>query len=230
MTRIKILFLGGVVIALVATAYMTGFLRFNYPRAAVQGIDVSHHQGNVDWKVIPKDKVTFVYIKASEGGDLRDKNFISNWNGARAAGFQTGAYHFFTLCRDGITQARNFRDLVPLEKESLPPAVDLEYVGNCAARPERTKFLKELADFIQEWQVFYMQKPVLYTTNEFYRDYLKDSEFESYPLWVRNVFGKPSRETYPSMMLWQYADNARLKGINGPVDLNIRVSGPVIAP
>lgn len=209
------------------TGYFTGLLRFNFPSAQdypVQGIDVSHHQGEIDWAAIPKDKIKFVYIKASEGGDWRDKAFEQNFSGARAAGLDVGAYHFFTLCKDGITQARNFMGVVKIDGAMLTPVVDLEYVGNCSARPSKEDFLRELNNFVQEWQAFYMKKPVFYTTKEFYDDYIKGSAFESYPLWLRDVFLEPDIKKYPSMILWQYADNARLNGIEGPVDLNARVN------
>ena len=114
-------------------AYTHGVFRFNYPSASSfssEGIDVSHHQGEIDWPSIPKERISFAYIKATEGGDWKDKNFLSNWNGAKQAGLKVGAYHFFTLCRNGKTQARNFIDYVPNESSMLAPVIDLEYVGN----------------------------------------------------------------------------------------------------
>ena len=211
-------------------SFFLGFLRLNYPSLKtypVQGIDVSHHQGEINWSSIPKDKVKFVYIKATEGGDWRDPMFTQNWTGAKNSGFEVGAYHFFTLCRDGITQAKNFMNLVDTSNGMLPPVIDLEYVGNCAARPSREEFLLQLSDFVQEWQTFYMRKPVFYTTKEFYHDYLEGTDFVSYSLWIRDIFAKPDVKDYPSMVLWQYADNARIDGIKGPVDLNVAISGTI---
>src|SRR4051794_5467055 len=63
----------------------------------LQGIDISHHQGAIDWARLPGQGVDFAYIKASEGGDHRDPAFAANWAGARKAGIRRGAYHFFTL-------------------------------------------------------------------------------------------------------------------------------------
>ena len=62
-----------------------------------QGIDVSHHQGPIDWTALPVQGVDFAYIKATEGGDHRDTRFAENWRASRAAGVRRGAYHFFTL-------------------------------------------------------------------------------------------------------------------------------------
>src|SRR5438128_304537 len=61
-----------------------------------QGIDVSHHQGAIDWAVLPAQGVDFAYIKATEGGDHVDRLFARNWQAAADAGMKRGAYHFFT--------------------------------------------------------------------------------------------------------------------------------------
>ena len=62
----------------------------------VHGIDVSHHQGSIDWSAVAGDDVGFAFIKATEGGDHIDRRFEENWIGAAKAGIPRGAYHFFT--------------------------------------------------------------------------------------------------------------------------------------
>ena len=52
----------------------------------VHGIDVSHHQGAIDWQAVAGDGVAFAYIKATEGGDFTDRRFAENWAAAVAAG------------------------------------------------------------------------------------------------------------------------------------------------
>ena len=116
-----------------------GFVRFVYPSWAtypVRGVDVSHHNGGVDWPRIRAAGYAFAYLKASEGATWRDSTFRRNRAEAERAGLVTGAYHFFTLCRPGLDQARNFADAIgPPAAVSLPPAVDLELGGNCGERP-----------------------------------------------------------------------------------------------
>jgi lysozyme len=101
----------------------------NYRPALVEGerygLDVSNHQGAIDWERVAGDDIDFVYIKATEGGDFVDSRFEDNWRGAGAAGLDRGAYHFFTLCRTGADQARNFLDVVPHLEAELPLAIDL---------------------------------------------------------------------------------------------------------
>ena len=213
-------------LVLIITLFFLGFIRPNNPDIkdfAAHGIDVSHHQGVIDWNAVPKDKATFVYIKSTEGGDWKDTRFKENWNGARGAGLKFGAYHFFTLCREGKTQAKNFIEVVPNVKNALPPAIDLEYVGNCSARPDKDKFLKELDDYVDVVTTHYDVQPILYVTEEFYDDYLADTKYMIFPLWVRDVWLRPSKKEYPTMVYWQYADNGRLIGINGPVDWNVQI-------
>lgn len=65
----------------------------------VHGIDVSHYQGNIDWKMLTQTRqgkfpIHFVFMKASEGGDYGDKAFSSNFDSAKTYGFIRGAYHF----------------------------------------------------------------------------------------------------------------------------------------
>ncbi len=79
----------------------------------IQGFDVSHHQGDVQWHKISPQKYAFVYLKATEGGDFKDRKFQDNWLKAREHGFLVGAYHFYRLCRDGAIQAENFIATVP---------------------------------------------------------------------------------------------------------------------
>lgn len=90
------------------------------------GIDVSAHQDVIDWRQVASDGITFAYIKATEGGDFTDDRFEENWRGAREAGLDRGAYHYFTLCTPGADQALHFLDVAAPESEALPPAVDLE--------------------------------------------------------------------------------------------------------
>jgi len=149
--RLIILLTGPVLLAALALAlslYMP-YWRPSDSEHPIQGIDVSHHQNHIDWAALPAQGVDFAYIKATEGGDHRDRLFHANWQGAHAAGIARGAYHFFTLCRPGGEQAMNFAGTVPREPNLLPPAVDLEFGGNCAARPSRDALLRELTAFLQ---------------------------------------------------------------------------------
>lgn len=195
-----------------------GFLHWQPDRGRypLRGIDVSHHQGAIDWTAVARDDVAFAYLKASEGGDHRDRLFAENWRSARAAGVATGAYHFFTFCRSGAEQARNFIAAVPVEADALPPAVDLEFGGNCGARPDGAAMRVELDAFLIAVENAYAKPALLYVTPEFF-----DAYRESLParaLWRRSIVRAPDARA--SWAVWQYHNRARVDGIVGPVDLN----------
>jgi lysozyme len=191
-------------------------------RFPVQGIDVSHHQGAIDWPRLPAQGVDFAYIKASEGGDHRDRRFAANWSGARRAGIARGAYHFFTLCRPGKEQAANFIAAVPADPDALPPAVDLEYMGNCRRPVGPAQFRAELAAYIKAVETHYRRPILLYLTAEFDRAYQVSARVDR-PLWLRALVREPRFGARP-WRLWQVSNFRRLRGIEGRVDWNVRRS------
>jgi lysozyme len=200
-----------------------GVIRFNYPdrdEFPVQGIDVSHHQGEIDWPRLRGGGMRFAYIKASEGADFVDEDFRASWDGATAAGLVPGPYHYFTLCTPGAAQGAHFIAVAPRSAApSLPPAVDLEYGGNCGARPSRAGFQRELRAFLDVVEAHWGCRATLYVTRDFYATYMR-GEPHANPLWVRDVYREPRLRDGAQWALWQYANRGRLDGIDGFVDFN----------
>ena len=184
-----------------------------------QGIDVSHHQGHIAWAKLPRQGVDFAYIKATEGADHVDRRFRLNWRAAGSAGIQRGAYHFFRLCGSGRAQAMHFVRTVPFDSAALPPAVDLEFPGNCRARPSRAKVHRELRNFLNIVEASYGKRAVLYLTRRFDRHYQISAAFER-PLWLRSLHTEPSFGARP-WAIWQVSNVRRLHGVNGHVDWNV---------
>ena len=217
---LNILFVGTLVYELLKS----GVIRFNYPdkkEFPVRGIDVSHHQGKIDWKKLTTQDVHFAYIKATEGEDFLDEDFKQNWLAARDAGIVPGAYHYFTLCKTGYEQANNFLARIGLPSaHTLPPAVDLEFAGNCKARPSPEALHKELEIFLDLVQQAWGCRVVLYSDSDFYETYLQN-EFTDNPLWIRDLYRQPSQRQYREWQFWQYANRGKLDGIKGFVDLNV---------
>lgn len=203
--------------------FENGYLRFNYPSTThypIRGIDVSHHQGKIDWQALRDEQLHFIYIKASEGGDHKDRRFKANWDEAARSGMVRGAYHFFTFCKDGKSQALNFIDTVPVAEAMLPPVIDIEYAGNCKTRPERAALLTELRLFATEVERVYKRRPIFYVTEEIYADYLR-GQINDYPLWIRDIYFEPRFTDRSEWVFWQFANRGRVKGISGAVDLNV---------
>jgi lysozyme len=214
-----------VVLALAAAAaggYFSGLWRFNSPSREefpIRGVDVSHHQGAIDWPAVAEEGNRFAYIKATEGGDFKDPAFQRNWDGAKASGIAVGAYHFFTFCRPGAEQARNFIAAVPAEAGALPPVIDFEFAGNCAERPAREAVLKELSSFSVLVGERYGKKPVLYAAPSAYARYLA-GRTDGYRVWLRQIFYRPGKLDGRDWAIWQYSDNSHVRGINGLADQN----------
>lgn len=191
-------------------------------RYPVRGIDISHHQGPVGWDKLAAQRVRFVYLKASEGGDWTDPLFARNLASAPRKGIALGAYHYFTLCTSGKKQAANFLAAVGEgTKLSLPSAIDVEYVGNCAARPPRAVFARELIGFMDIVKARLGATPVIYSTQSFFEDYLSGPEFAPYALWVRNLVGEAHWSKGRRVLFRQFSDHARFDGLKGPVDVDV---------
>ena len=185
----------------------------------VQGIDVSNHQGAIDWPRLPEQGVDFAYIKATEGGDFTDKSFAKNWEAAGKAGVRRGAYHFFTLCRSGAEQAAHFIATVPKVPDALSPAVDLEYMGNCRERPKIANVQAEIATYLSAIEAHYGRQAVLYLTEEFDDAYGVSARFDR-PLWLRSLVREPNFGARP-WHIWQVSNFRQLDGIKGRVDWNV---------
>lgn len=211
------------VIVLSALFFEKGYIRLNYPCPddyPVRGIDISHHQRTIDWDLLVRENIDFAFIKATEGGDHKDTRFDEHWERAGELGIVRGAYHFFTFCKPGSEQAANFIETVPVEEMTLPPVIDLEFGGNCSARPSKEEVLAEIADFSDLIEQRYGRRPIIYATNQSYREFLA-GELPGYTIWIRDIYSKPKLPDGREWNFWQYANRGRLFGVEGFIDLNV---------
>lgn len=182
----------------------------------LRGIDVSHHQGHINWRHVVEDDVAFAFIKATEGGDHTDREYAANILAAEKVGIRAGPYHFFTFCRSGREQAQHFLKTIENYPRSLLPTLDLEFGGNCAAQPSLESMEKEINAFLDVVETHINRPMQLYVTSEFLAAY--GSALPSRPLWVRSIALEPSTAQWS---FWQYHNAGRVDGITGPVDLNV---------
>jgi lysozyme len=185
--------------------------------APVAGLDVSHHQGRIDWpRVANEGKVQFVFIKATQGKSRVDPAFRRNWREARRAGLRVGAYHYFSFCSPAEDQARNFLAVLPRSRDALPPAVDVEHLLNCAPDPDPGKVRADLRRFLEIVERATGKKPVLYATADVLSEYVLGHL--DVPLWVRSTPEDPEPVLQLKWRVWQYDDQSAVPGIEGPVD------------
>jgi lysozyme len=184
------------------------------------GLDVSRHQGNVDWQKVHDDDIEFVYLKATEGGDYVDKMYQSNTTEATQAGLKVGAYHFFTFCRSGADQAANFLRVAPPRDDALSPALDIEYKGNCKKRPSRDDLLREVQSFVSIVEKAWHRPLITYVLYDTEHDYKIEQAFDR-RRWQRKLFRRPTNTKW---QVWQVSFRAKVEGISGAVDLNVASS------
>lgn len=200
-----------------------GEVEFNHPSKAkypVRGIDISHHQGTIDWRKVNSEAFRFVYIKATEGETFKDHQFKTSWNNAKARGLDVGAYHYFTFRRSGRLQAQNFISEVPPEKGMLPPVIDLEFTGNDRRVKTREELCLELDTLESILYAYYGVPPIFYVSKEAY-DFFLSGRYKRNLIWIRNVYYKPALSDGRKWMFWQYSSRGKVAGFTSPVDMNV---------
>lgn len=187
----------------------------------IHGLDISHHQGDINWEVLTQSQenqppIRFIFIKATEGGDLLDTRFHTNFTQAKQKGFTCGAYHFYNPQTSPGRQAAFFIQNVTLSTGDLPPVLDIEKRGN---KPLST-FQHEILTWLQKVEKHYQTKPIIYTSYRFKESYLNDSIFNTYPFWIAHYYVE--QVSYPHQWhFWQHTDNATIPGVQSLVDLNV---------
>lgn len=189
----------------------------------VHGIDVSKHQGTIDWKRVSQMKkngiqLSYVFIKATEGITRQDSKFETNWKQSAQNGLIRGAYHFYYPSRDAAKQADNFIKMVKLTKGDLPPVIDIEQSNGKSAR----KICDDAKVFLDKLETHYKVKPIIYTNINFYNTYLI-GYFDDYPLWIAGYFDHDRfyNEFKTSWIFWQHSESGNVDGIRGKVDFNV---------
>ena len=187
---------------------------------SMHGIDVSHYQGDINWKMLKQTRqgkfpVEFIFMKATEGGDFSDDRFVANFDSAKVHGFIRGAYHFYNPKTDADKQADFFIRSVKLEPGDLPPVLDIEMKSK-----DVKKLQQDLKIWLRKVENHYGVKPIIYASYKFKTKYLNDSVFDSYPYWIAHYYVDSVRYQ-GDWKFWQHTDVGTLPGIDEKVDLNI---------
>ena len=183
-----------------------------------QGIDVSHYQGRIDWEEVATDKkISFVYIKATEGANLVDEFYLRNLYGAKRVGIPVGSYHFFSPSVSALVQLENFRSTVDPRQQDLIPIVDVEKRGKVSL----VQFQRNLKTFLDAVEHMFGVKPIIYTGVNFYAKYL-EGKFTGYKFMVARYADEfPGLSEDVPIVLWQYSSTSYVDGIRGHVDKSV---------
>ncbi|OAZ43349.1 GH25 family lysozyme [Paenibacillus polymyxa] len=200
-----------------------------------QGIDVSHHQGDINFKKVAADGISFVFIKATQGRSFRSKTFLQFVKDAKAAGLLIGAYHYIddSATTPGLArqEAANFvsaiKDAGGVSTFDLPPVMDYESNKSNLSKTAITAVAKA---FLQEVERLTGVRPIVYTYPSFIGNF---SGLSGYPLWIARYHATkapPDASGWSRWDFWQYSDGQyggtlpngkmRVNGVAGPVDLN----------
>lgn len=189
----------------------------------VRGIDVSAHNGDIDFNAVAADSIRFAYLKATEGAEFCDPLFARNYRKASRSGIKVGAYHFFRFDTPGHLQAYNFMNAIADKKLDMPPAIDVEDWNNADDVPVND-VIDQLASMVEVMHSA-GRKIVIYTNKKGYDAYIS-GHFDTIQTWMCSLDGQPSDTI--NWALWQYSHTGRVRGINGPVDLDA-FRGPLSA-
>ena len=189
--------------------------RFRYP---IAGIDVSKHNGDIDFNLVRDDDYQFVFIKASEGKTHRDEAFDVNYQRAVEAGLKVGAYHFFRKNRTGREQADNFLGVVSGKHFDLPLVIDLEDDWGNGAMISRATALERIMEMIGILQDKGYDV-MIYTNKDGYDKYYKGMLGDC-DLWLCS-FTSPDLMPNLPHRFQQYSHEGTVSGVKGDVDLNV---------
>ncbi|MGL2988074.1 glycoside hydrolase family 25 protein [Flavobacterium sp. RSSA_27] len=184
------------------------------------GIDVSEYQGKISWSYVDTIEnhypLHFVFIRATAGNNVVDRRFKRNWEGAKKNKMIRGAYHYYRPNENSLEQATLFIKTVRLEKGDLPPVLDIEKLPKNQSMANLKKGLRR---WLQAIEKHYKVKPIIYTGEKYYDDFLKE-EFSDYLFWIAN-YNFYREEIQDDWLFWQFTERAAVPGIVGNVDVNI---------
>jgi lysozyme len=225
------------VVVVMALGAWWAYNRFFYERAnpsielyPLRGIDISAHNGNPDFTKLSEQGISFAYIKATEGTDFIDRNFIRNTNELNRVGISIGAYHFFRFDTDGEMQALNFLHALRNRNFTLPPAIDVEEWGNPSGigTEHIMRELRALLATLHRQGI----TPLIYTNKDGYERFVR-GRLDNYPLWICSFSNPPMDGVAPAdtpWHMWQFSHRGVLNGFSGYVDINtINPTSPLAA-
>lgn len=193
-----------------------------------KGIDVSKHQGEIDWAKVAADGVEFAFIRVGNrgygsGAIVEDPQFEANVVGAITHGIKVGVYFFSQAItvEEAQEEARFVLEKVAPYKITCPIVLDVEKVADSDARMNKISTEQRTANTLAFLQAIEVAgyKTMLYHNMEMATLKLDMAQLENYQKW----FAYYNKELYYPYAydVWQYSDKGKVDGISGDVDMNI---------
>jgi GH25 family lysozyme M1 (1,4-beta-N-acetylmuramidase) len=195
---------------------------------ATLGIDVSHHQEEIDWGRVKADGIDFAMIRvgyrgAEQGTLQEDRFFRDNITGAAAAGLSVGAYFFSqaTSEEEAVAEADYVIDALSGAAITMPVVYDIEESGGAVSRTDDltseqvTSFARAFCDRVAAAGY----TPMIYANTRWFVARMNLKDLSEYGKWLAQYFEYPA---YPyEFAIWQYTNTGRVDGIKGDVDMNL---------
>lgn len=188
-----------------------------------KGIDVSKHQGNVNWQNVKNAGISFAFARAIDDatGNTADPKFARNWQGMKDAGIFRGAYHFLRPNRNTTTAANLFVSIVgALGAGDLPPVIDVEVTGNASV----DNILDDIGNWIDIVEAALNRQVIIYANRPFWESTLGNStRFSDHPFWIAHytTAAQPRiPSAFPRYTFWQFSQTGTVSGVSGNVDLD----------
>lgn len=185
-----------------------------------RGIDVSHHQGVINWDAVAGSGVRFAFIRVSDGTRSPDTRFTANWGEARRVGILRGAYQYFRPAQDVAAQANLMIAALASDGGELAPVIDVEDAGGRSAA--------QITAAVQQWVSMVSaatgRTPIIYTGPYFWRDQVGNPNMSGNPLWIAHYTSRCpliSEDVWSRWDFWQYSETGRVPGITGGVDMDL---------
>ncbi len=185
--------------------------------STLDGLDVSHYQGPIDWGAVAASGKRFAFARCSDGTGVKDTQFTTNWAAIPAAGMIRGVYQFFRPTEDPIAQAELLLSMASLQDGDLPPVIDVETMDGASPGAVTAAVQAWLGRIAQELGSV---SPILYTAPGFWQGLGNPSAPAS--LWVANwgVSCPNVPDPWGGWQFWQSSESGSVSGISGAVDLD----------
>ena len=182
----------------------------------MRGIDISQHNGNINFSSVKNSGIEVIIIKATEGVNYVDPMCEEHYNHASKHGFNIGFYHFMSEKTNPSQQAVDFWNKIKNKKFNVLPCLDIE--TNRYGRSRR-EISDRCIEFINKFKELSGMDCMIYTGGYFGRDNL-DDRVKKYKGWIAHYGVSKPMETGFSVVGHQYTESGRVNGVNGNVDLN----------
>ena len=192
-----------------------------------RGLDVSQHQGDIDWERVRAEGFDFAFIRIgyrgySVGDIFADERARENLAAAKAAGFDVGVYFYAQSVdlEEAKEEAQWCLDFLAGESLDLPVVYDWEYVSPSARTGGMDrKTLTECAQAFCTAIESAGYQPMIYFNSHVSRDLLDLEELSEYPFWLAQY---KDQLDYPLQIdFWQYTETGSIPGIEGDVDIDL---------